>query len=79
MVPKWLKAIQKSPYESQLQKATDNIILWDFRWLDIKKIRWKFGMYRCRVWDYRIIFEEVDDGKYKILHVGGRGDIYKNI
>ncbi len=79
MVPKWLKIIQKSPYESQLQKVSENIVLGDFRWLDIKKIRWKFWIYRCRVWDYRIIFEERVNGEYKILHIGGRGDIYKNI
>jgi len=77
MVPKWLKIIRKSPYQTWLLITVEKIQTWDFAWLDIIKMKGLVGIYRCRVGDMRIIFEENLKWEFDILDIGWRGDIYK--
>lgn len=39
-----------------LKEIIDKILVWNFEWLDIRKINWKMDYYRCRSWKIRIIF-----------------------
>lgn len=54
----------------------NKIINGDFIWLDIVKMKWKIGYYRCRIGKIRIIFFE-KESKYFVEKIGYRWDVYK--
>ncbi len=50
----------------------------DFQELDIDILHGKEKHFRCRIWDFRIIFSK-KNGKIEIEGAGHRWDVYKNI
>jgi mRNA-degrading endonuclease RelE of RelBE toxin-antitoxin system len=79
MVKKYIKRLQKSSkgFQELFIAVIDKIEEWDLDSLDIVKLSWKKGMYRCRVWKFRIIFSEGDNWHYMIEDIWSRGDVYK--
>ena len=56
----------------------EKILLRDFDWLDLKKIKWEKNLYRIRKWKIRIVF--FDDTKLiQIINVNYRKDAYSKI
>ncbi len=78
MVAKWIKFLRKQDKEIsfKIYNIVEKILLWNFEWLDIKKIRWKNWYYRCRVWLIRIIFIDVN-WKIIIDKIWYRWEVYK--
>ena len=75
---KWMKFILKLNLKQQivLKEIIDKILVWNFEWLDIRKINWKKNYYRCRTWKIRIIFYE-DNNILYIDDIDFRWKIYK--
>ena len=77
---KWIKYILSLNKNEQKRIfwITEKIFIWDFDELDIKAIKWKKGVFRCRVWKFRILFAK-QWSKIHILSCDTRWDIYKNL
>lgn len=78
MVATWIKFLKKEPKEKS-QKIFDivwDIINWNTRHLDIKPMNWQKNIYRCRVWDIRIVYEN-NNWNVLIRTIWYRWDIYK--
>lgn len=50
----------------------------NFRALDIKMLHAKYCLYRYRIGKLRVLFQKTENGN-KILDVGFRGGVYKNL
>ena len=73
-----MKFILKLDLKQQiiLKELIDKILVWNLDWLDIKRIIWKEGYYRCRNWKVRIIFYKESNKNY-IYDIDFRWRVYK--
>lgn len=76
MTSKWLKILKRENNKEEILSIVWQILTWDFKWLDIIKIKWKINYFRCRIWKIRIIFYE-QNNKYYVDKIGYRWDVYK--
>lgn len=76
MTAKRLKTLKKENNKEEILASINKIINGDFIWLDIVKMKWKIGYYRCRIGKIRIIFFE-KESKYFVEKIGYRWDVYK--
>jgi len=78
MVSSWHKYLNKLNLKQKiiLKEVIFKLISLDFINLDITKIKWEKNIYRCRVWDTRIIYENLNN-KIIIKKIWPRWDIYK--
>jgi mRNA-degrading endonuclease RelE of RelBE toxin-antitoxin system len=79
MVKKWQKVVHKTLNREKIEESIAKILQGDLNWLDIINLEGKKNYYRCRIWDFRIIFMKDETQKNHIMGAGHRGDIYKNI
>lgn len=79
MVKAWMKNLAK--LDLKLRKRVEfviwKIIIWDFELLDIKKLEWNKDLFRCRVWNIRIVYYKNND-VYIIKNLDFRWRIYKS-
>jgi hypothetical protein len=79
MVKAWMKNLAK--LDLKLRKRVEfviwKIIIWDFELLDIKKLEWNKDLFRCRVWNIRIVYYKSND-VYIIKNLDFRWRIYKS-
>lgn len=70
---KWQKIIL------QIEKDLNLLMINPFyKWLDIKKMKWKTNIYRLRIWDFRLIYEVINDKLIIFcINIWVRWDIYK--
>lgn len=78
MVKNWHKYLNKLNLKQKiiLKEIIYKLICLDFSNLDIVKIKWEKNIYRCRIWDTRIIYENINN-KIIIKKIWPRWDIYK--
>jgi len=78
MVKNWHKYLNKLTLKQQLilKEVIKKLISQDFLDLDIVKIKWEKNIYRCRSWDIRIIYENINS-KIFIKKIWPRWDVYK--
>lgn len=78
MVKLWIKFLQKidKNISYNIYQIVEKILSKNFENLDIKKLKWKENLYRCRCGDIRIIY--FHDGNTTIIEkIWFRGDVYK--
>ena len=74
---KYILSLNKNE-QKRIFWITEKIFIWNFDGLDIKAIKWRKKMFRCRVWKIRILFTK-QWSKINILSCDIRWDIYKNL
>ena len=78
MVVDWIKFLRKQDINISIKiyNIIEQLLSWNFEWLDIKPLKWSNWYYRCRVWGIRIIFININ-WKITIYKIWTRWDIYK--
>ena len=70
---KYIKKINKQK-QIELLQILEQIFSLNRHKLDIKKIQWQKNIYRCRIWDLRIVFEQINNKiTIKNIWTGCRG------
>ncbi len=77
---RWIKYINSLSKNEQIRilQIVQKIFTKDLDWLDIRSIKWKKYLFRCRVWKFRILFTN-KNWKINIISCDTRGDIYKKL
>lgn len=77
---KYKKFLAKLPPElrTKLIQALFHIANNNLKTLDIKPLHSKYEVFRCRVGKLRILFQKTEAGN-RIMDIGFRGDIYKDL
>lgn len=78
------KFLQKHKWETIIGKFTNSLSILSLdpyeNNLDIKVLVWLPNSYRLRIWDYRFLYEIIDDKLIiSFFEAWNRWDIYKNI
>lgn len=78
------KFLQKHKWEDLIEKFAKAITILSLNPyennLDIKVLVWLPNSYRIRIWDYRFVYEIIDDNLIiSFFEAGNRGDVYKKI
>lgn len=76
MTKKWIKILKKENNKEEILAIVNQLLTWDFDWLDVIKMQWTNNYYRCRIGKIRIIFFS-ENGKYYVDKIWYRGDVYK--
>ena len=78
MVKTWMKNLAKLDLKlrNRVEFVIWKILIWDLELLDIKKLEWTNDMFRCRVWDIRIVYYKKEDSII-IKNLDFRWRIYK--
>ncbi len=74
---KYLTKIDKNK-RRKIEKVLEDIVNWKFDFLDITELAWFDNIFRCRIWNYRIIFEK-KHWDIIIRQIRTRWDIYKHL
>ena len=78
------KFLQKHKWEDLIEKFEKSITILALdpfeNNLDIKVLVWLPNSYRLRIWDYRFLYEVIDETLIiSFFDAGNRGDIYKKL
>jgi hypothetical protein len=78
MVLDWVKFLRKQDINISIKiyEVIEQILSWNFDWLDIKPLKWRYWFYRCRIWNIRIVFINMK-WSISVYKIWTRWDIYK--